>query len=263
MHRTLCDILNDHISGVAHSEGGRSQAFSVVADKKADAIPLTVDGIATISVDGVVGRKVDSFMKSSGVCDVQDVIEQAREMAGSDDVKGVLLAIDSPGGTVTGVPEAAYALRQLAAQKPLVAFADGLAASAGYWLASQASAIYAESSAQVGSIGVYQYLLDTSRKAELEGIKPMLFATGKYKGMGIEGLPLSADQQTKIQDTVDIVFGWFKRDVALARKLNDEDMQGQTFFAEDAVSRNLIDRVGTRADALAELRAMIGKGEAR
>jgi signal peptide peptidase SppA len=222
------------------------------------ALPLTLDGIGTITVDGVVGRKVDSMTRSSGVLDIMDVTEQARQFAVADEVKGVLLAIDSPGGTVTGVPEAAYALRQLSGAKPLVAYTDGLAASAGYWLASQADAIYAEASAQVGSIGVYQFLLDTSRQAELAGIKPMLFASGKYKGMGIEGLPLTPEQAQRIKDTVDIVFTWFKRDVALKRAVSDEDKQGQTFYAAEALTKNLIDRVGTRADALAELRAMIG-----
>jgi len=191
------------------------------------------------------------------VADVLDVTRQANAFAEDQNVRGVLLVLDTPGGTVTGVPEAANALRQLALAKPLVTFADGLMASAGYWLGSQANAIYADASAQVGSIGVYQYLLDSSRQAEMSGLKPMLFASGKYKGMGIEGLPLTEAQAERIKETVGLVFTWFKRDVLAVRRLADEDMEGQTFFAADAVARNLIDSVGTRSDALAELRGMI------
>jgi signal peptide peptidase SppA len=264
MHRTLCAILEDHMTGVAHNAGGRASFFDGEDDdedkKDSRTLVMGADGVAVLNVGGVIGRKVSAFVKSSGVADVLDVSNAAKEAMASASVKGVLLVMDSPGGTVTGVPEAAYALRQLAAVKPLVAYVDGLAASAGYWLAAQASAIYAEPSSQVGSIGVYQYILDRSRQAEQEGIKPMLFATGKYKGMGLDGMPITETQAQHIKDTVEIVFGWFKRDLA-ARSLSDEDMQGQTFFAEDAVSRNLIDRVGTRDDALAELRAMMKKGD--
>lgn len=261
MHRMLCTILADHISGAAHGSAGRADMFMNPAkdpdEDEDEEGAISADGVRTIAIEGIIGRRVSGIMKSSGVQDVLDITKRAESFTDDANVKGVLLDIDSPGGTVTGVPEAAYAIRMLRAKKPVVTYTGGLAASAAYWLGSQATAIYASPSAQVGSIGVYQFLLDSSRQAEMNGVKPMLFASGKFKGMGIDGLPLTDAQAERIRDTVDILFGWFRRDVLNARKIADDDMQGQTFYAADALAHNLIDRVGTRDEALAELRGML------
>ncbi len=79
-----------------------------------------------------------------------------------DDIKAVFLDIDSPGGTVAGTPELAAAVASLNERKPVYAFSSGLMCSAAYWIASQARAIYATPSAQVGSIGVVQAVIDNS-----------------------------------------------------------------------------------------------------
>jgi signal peptide peptidase SppA len=174
--------------------------------------------------------------------------------------KGVLLSFDSPGGGVSGVPELAAKLAAVNKTVPLVAYADGLCCSAAYWLASQASLIVSGKTAQSGSIGVYQAFLDRSREMELAGRKVELFSTGKFKGMGLTGLPLSDDQRAMLQSRVDQVFGWFKGAVADGRgKVPDEAMQGQSYYGEDARKENLVDMIGSREDAVEELKALIGR----
>jgi ClpP class serine protease len=102
-------------------------------------------------------------------------------------------------------------------------------ASAAYWIGVTADAIFAEPSAEIGSIGVYSAFLDESRAFEMEGLKTELFKTGKYKGMGMPGLPLTEDQRALIQAEVDRVNKQFarveqvKKFFLLDRQLTAED----------------------------------------
>jgi signal peptide peptidase SppA len=259
-HANLCAIVDDHFSGSAHTAGGRASLFEPDEDEQS-ASPFQMVGadIALIEINGVIGRRVGALEKSSGVADVLD-IEKAVDSAVASGAKGVLLSFDSPGGGVSGVPELAAKLAAVNKTVPLVAYADGLCCSAAYWLASQASLIVSGKTAQSGSIGVYQAFLDRSREMELAGRKVELFSTGKFKGMGLTGLPLSDDQRAMLQSRVDQVFGWFKGAVADGRgKVPDEAMQGQSYYGEDARKENLVDMIGSREDAVEELKALIGR----
>jgi protease-4 len=120
--------------------------------------------------------------------------------------------------------------------------------------------IVAGKTSQTGSIGVYQAFLDESRAMEMSGRSVELFTTGKFKGMGISGMPLTGEQRDMLQARVDQVFGWFKEAVAAGRgAVPAEAMQGQAFYGEDARKVNLVDMVGTRGDAMDELKALVGR----
>jgi len=268
-HANLCAIVDDHLSGRAHWPDGRHNTYNPPAgsalpgrdeDEDECSIGPRMDGeIAVVEVNGVIGRRVGSIEKSSGVADVLD-IERALDAAVGLGAKGVLLSFDSPGGVVAGVPELSAKIAELNARIPVVAYVDGLCASAAYWMASQASMIVSPQTAQTGSIGVYQAFLDESRAMEMDGRKVELFTTGKFKGMGITGLPLTEEQRAMLQSRVNQVFGWFKEAVRAGRgKVSDEAMQGQTFYGEDAVKANLVDAVGSRGGAKEELRAIIAR----
>jgi ClpP class serine protease len=100
---------------------------------------------------------------------------------------------------VAGTPELAAAVASLNEDKPVYAFSSGLMASAAYWIASQARAIYATPSAQVGSIGVVQAVVDDSGALDRDGIKVEVFSVGKYKAMGAPGTSLTDDQRDLMQ----------------------------------------------------------------
>ena len=280
MHKQICDIVSDHASGAAHLSGGRLELFEGTGKSCEDGFYKLEDGtfcgyrngtysenvpaglkiegdIGTINVHGVIAKRVSKVQNSSGVA---TNLEQTLSYAKSDEqVKGILLDIDSPGGSIVGTPEVAEMVRTLG--KPTVAFTDSLIASAAYWIAAQCDLIVASPSADVGSIGVYSAFLDQSRAAEMAGLKVELFNTGKYKGMGMPGRALSDEQKEHIQAGVDKAFAWFKADVHAQRPSISEDaMQGQCFDAADALAEGLIERVGSHADALAELTALINAG---
>jgi signal peptide peptidase SppA len=178
------------------------------------------------------------------------MIQQAATDAG---VSAIVLAVDSPGGTVAGIAEAAQTIRDARAVKPVVAFADGRMQSAAYWLASQADAIFATQSGNVGSIGVYAAFLDRSRAAEMQGVKVEVFKSGKHKGMGIPGTTLTDEQRQMMQADVDKIGAEFRAVVRAGRTprtVADEVMQGQSFSVADALANGLVDGVGTIGQAI-------------
>jgi signal peptide peptidase SppA len=214
------------------------------------------DGIATISIEGPILRKPSLFARViMGATDSEEIGAAIREANDRTDIKAVMLNIDSPGGTVAGTPELANAVASLNEQKPVYAFSSGLMASAAYWIASQARAIYATPSAQVGSIGVVQAVVDDSAALDKEGIKVEVFSVGKYKAMGAPGNPLTNDQRELIQSNLAEIAGEFHAAVlAKGRAIPPDAMEGQTFSGRQAQRYNLAGMVPDRAEAMRRLR---------
>jgi signal peptide peptidase SppA len=214
------------------------------------------DGIATISIEGPILRKPGLFARViMGATDSEEIGAAIREANDRTDVKAVMLNIDSPGGTVAGTPELANAVASLNEHKPVYAFSSGLMASAAYWIASQARAIYATPSAQVGSIGVVQAVVDDSAALDKEGIKVEVFSVGKYKAMGAPGNPLTNDQRELIQSNLAEIAGEFHAAVlAKGRAIPPDAMEGQTFSGRQAQRYNLAGMVPDRAEAMRRLR---------
>ena len=99
------------------------------------------DGVAIIPVAGPIFRQANLFTEFSGATALSDVAANLAAARADSRVRGILLEIDSPGGDVTGLSEAADMIAQLAGEKPVIAYVEGSAHSAAYWLASAASAI--------------------------------------------------------------------------------------------------------------------------
>jgi signal peptide peptidase SppA len=218
---------------------------------------LTVqDGIGSVAIEGPIIRKPDLFARVlMGATGSEEIGAALSEAGQRDDVKAVFLDIDSPGGTVAGTPELAAAVASINKQKPVYAFSSGLMCSAAYWIASQARAIYATPSAQVGSIGVVQAVIDDSAALANEGIKVEVFAVGKYKAMGAPGTPLTDDQRDLINANLAEVAGEFHAAVlAEGRSIPADAMEGQTFSGKQAQRFNLAGMVPDRAEAMRRLK---------
>ena len=215
------------------------------------------DGIGVVSIEGPILRKPDVFARIfMGATSSEDIGDALREAGERPDIKAVFLDIDSPGGTVAGTPELAAAVASLNARKPVYAFSSGLMCSAAYWVASQARAIYATPSAQVGSIGVVQAVVDHSAAIEKAGIKVEVFSVGKYKAMGAPGTPLTDEQRELISSNLAEIAGEFHTAVlARGRAIPAEAMEGQTFSGRQAQHQNLAGMVADRAEAMRRLRA--------
>ena len=262
-HRVISKIVEDHITGAAHSPGGRLDQYRAgdhdFDEQRArlERVLTVSEGIAFIQINGVIGRGLDNMAESSGAIGTE-TIERALLAALSDPaVEGILLDFDSPGGSVIGVPEIADAVASAKFSKPVVSFTGGLMASAAYWIAVGADVMVATGSSVVGSIGVYSAFIDQSRAFEMAGLKTEVFKTGKFKAMGIQGTSLTDEQREMIQDEVDEIFTDFTASILFNREVPNDAMQGQTFNGNDAKAKGLIDVIGGIETAVEELRAIM------
>jgi signal peptide peptidase SppA len=175
------------------------------------------------------------------------------------DVGAIVLDVDSPGGTVAGTPETANAVRLANQSKPVTAVVDSLAASAAYWIASQAGQVVVTPSGDVGSIGVLAVHTDLSAMLEQDGVKVTILRSTPYKAEGNPFEPLTEAAQESVMGEISRAHGDFVRAVAAGRKKSQAYVEenfgkGRTVSAARAVSAGMADRVGTMADVLGAIR---------
>lgn len=200
--------------------------------------------VAVISVHGIIGKHLSSLETMCGGCDLDEVEEDLRAAMADPNTKAILLDINSPGGTVTGVPELAAKIAEWNQQKRIYAFCDSLCASAAYWLASSCEAIAITLTADVGSIGVYMALVDDSEWWQKEGYKLVLVKAGEHKADGISGQPVSDSAIARWQGEVDAIYQMFTSAVTTGRAgVPNDVMQGQTLMGQAAVAALLADEI--------------------
>ncbi len=214
------------------------------------------DGVGIIRLHGPIIRQPDLISSLLfGATDTEQVMEAITEASARDDVRALLLDVDSPGGTVNGTPELAQAVADATRTKPVYAFSAGQMCSAAYWVASQCDAIYATPSARVGSIGVILPLLDSSEALKNQGLKVEVFAAGKFKSAGMPGVSLTDEQRTLIQSDIEEIAADFKAAVlARGRRIPDDAMEGQSFSTRQAQKFNLAGTARNRDEVIARLR---------
>lgn len=200
-----------------------------------------------------------------GGCSPDALVSALREAVSDPDVRNVVLLINSPGGEVSLVPEAAAEIRRLRDIKPITAIARPLMASAAYWLGAQASTIVATPSALVGSCGVYVVHYDESELNARIGIKPTYVASDPNKVMGNPDAPLSDAAEADIQARVDALYGQFVADLAVGRRTSTAKVRatfgaGLVFGAEDGVKRGMVDGVMTLDRVMTNLSGTDGGG---
>lgn len=204
------------------------------------------DGVAMIRMVGPMTKAPTSF--SSGVSTVR-VRRAVRACMASDEVKSLVLVIDSPGGSVSGTSDLADDVAACVRKKPVYAMVEDLCCSAAYWVACQCTGIYANETALIGSIGTYMVLYDASKMYENAGIKAHVLSTGKHKGAGATGAAIDDDQIAAYQQTVDDLNDHFLRAVSRGRKISRATVEnladGNVHIAQKALSSGLIDSVAT------------------
>ena len=256
MHATICAIVEAHVNGTADHK-----AIAAEFEDQEEVELQMRDEVAVVPVHGVIGKGVSALEKSSGVTDVRDVEKMLSFCRQEQGISAVVLDINSPGGTVAGVPELADSIMALTADKPVFAHVDEMACSAAYWLASQCKMIAMDQSAIVGSIGVYLPIADQSERYRQQGVKMEIIKGGKFKGMGIPGTSLTDEQREQLQSRVDYIYGQFKAAVRRGRgkEVSDEDMQGQDFFGEQAKEAGLVDAIMSLDETVEEVKKYITK----
>lgn len=200
--------------------------------------PYIAGNVAYVPLSGPIGKGLSPMERMMGGADVDVVAGWLDEAEQNPAVEKVFLYVNSPGGTVTGVEELAAQFAGM--KKPTRAFADNMAASAGYWVASQADEFIVTPSSQIGSVGVYLLVPNLEDYYAAQGIKVEVIAAGIYKAAGAEGLPLTEDQRKNLTESVYATRDTFRGAVRNKRRfVRDEDMEGQVFTGREAAARGL------------------------
>ncbi|MBN1909580.1 MAG: signal peptide peptidase SppA [Pirellulales bacterium] len=209
------------------------------------------DKVAIITLNGVI-LEGDGFIKRQ--------IDHALE---DENLKAVVLRVDSPGGTVSGSDYILHHLRNLVAERkiPLVVSMGSMAASGGYYVSMAVgdtpNSIFAEPTTWTGSIGVKIPRYDLSKLLKTWGVEEDTIASGPYKTMGSLAKPLSPEEKKIFQSLVDDMFGRFKMIIREGRPKFEKDPEaldklatGQIFDAPQALESGLIDKIGFVEDAV-------------
>lgn len=250
----ICEVLTMRSNGITLSQE-EVQARIGAATRPTSQM---ANGVAVLPLYGVIAQKMNSFTAISGGTSLDAFMTQFRQLLNDRSVSAIVLDVDSPGGSVFGVPEAAAEIYQSRGKKPIVAVANPMIASAAYYLAAAADEIVCMPSGMVGSIGVFGVHEDWSAANDQVGVKPTYIFAGQFKVELNPDAPLSADAQNYQQLQVDATYAEFTKFVAKGRGVPVGDVragfgQGRMVMAKDALTAKMIDRIETLDGTLARL----------
>lgn len=214
--------------------------------------------VAILPVYGVLIPRADLMTEMSGGTSIQRLQSSFRDAVADENVSAIVLDIESPGGSSDLLPEFAAQIREARGSKPIVAVANTRAASAAYWIFSQADEGVVTRSGDVGSVGTFAAHQDISRQLEADGVTVTLVASSPQKVEMSPFQPLSDEARAELQRHVDHVQSMFESDVAAGRGVSVDTVRssfgnGRMFHAEEAVSLGMADRVGTLEETVQRL----------
>jgi signal peptide peptidase SppA len=250
----------EEVSDRIASGPGAKEPYEVEAGPRA---PSGQGGaVAVLPIYGTIFPRANLFAEISGGTSMERFGAAIDAAANDPQVGSIVLDVNSPGGSVDLLPETAAKIRAARQQKRVVAVANTLAASAAYWLASQADELVVTPSGMVGSIGVVAAHDDSSGFFEQMGVRTSLIAAGKYKTEGNPYEPLSDEGRAAMQAIVDVYYDMFVADVARGRGVGRKAVregfgEGRVVTASAALEQGMVDSVETFDAALA--RVMRGK----
>lgn len=244
-------------------EIARRENFPVEALEKQYGEPLehtymaTVrDGVATIPIEGPMFKRADFFSRISGATSYADIANDFTMALEDPEVTAIILSFDTPGGEVTACSELARMIYDARGTKPIIAYAEGLCASAGFWLASACDEIVAADTALIGSLGCILALEITTKQDEMLGIEHIDIVSSQTPNKRVD--PTKAAGRAKLQVLVDDLAGVFLGSVAEFRgedptRIAEQYGAGDLLVGASALASGLADRIGSYEQLMAEL----------
>jgi len=217
-------------------------------------LPLVVDGVAVIPIEGTLVHKGKWLGMSSGETSYEGIQSRVQRARRDSSIRGVVLEVDSFGGEVSGAFDTAQMIAELAAEKPTLAILTDYALSAGYLMASAARQIVIPESGYAGSIGVITLHVDHSAMLKSAGVKVTLLYSGAHKADGNPFESLPAAVAKKIQGDLDRLRDGFAAAVGARRgrrfdKARALATEAQDYLAPEARALGLVDAIGRPSEA--------------
>jgi len=239
----------------------RQQAFSdeaFMASRHTDAAEFDIYGTdAVIGVQGPLTYRYDMWSWYFGGTSYVGLSSKLMAAIANTNIERIVMVFDTPGGEVTGLPELARTIKD--SPKPIVAVVDPCCASAGVWLASQASRIVSIESGEIGSLGVQCVAKSYTEALKQAGIDVQIFraAISPEKNLAHPYEPLDDKAKAYLQDRVDRKGEQFVAAVAAGRGVTEAAVlekfgQGRMLESAEALNVGFIDAVGSVASVLAE-----------
>lgn len=207
--------------------------------------------VAVIYADGEITDRAGEDAFSS-----KEIVEAISDVMDDDDVKAVVLRVNSPGGSATEAEIMYQELLKLREKKPLVVSMGGYAASGGYYISAPAQRIFAENNTVTGSIGVFGLLLSPEKLLKNTlGINLQTVKTHDHSGFMNSVSEKTSDEIAVIQRSVENIYSVFVNHVADGRGMTfdqvDAIAQGRVWTGKSALRIGLVDEIGGLNDAVA------------
>jgi len=245
--RAMLEFLAFQASGGKYTP---AEIRGQIGDDETQQIAERRGGVAVIPLMGVMSQRMGMLDAISGGTSTDMVGGWFDEALEDEDVKAIILHVDSPGGNIYGVEELGNKIYEARGVKPVIAQVNSVAASAAFWDATQAEELVVTPGGDVGSIGVYTVHEDISRMLEAEGVTETIISAGKYKVEANPFEPLSEEAAAYLQSRVDEAYERFVATVARGREKDEDQVrngfgQGRMVGAKDALAMGMVDRVAT------------------
>lgn len=254
-------IYNDQIADIVRKQLGIDKDDDInkltVDDINADDTPVTGEHIAVYYAYGDIVDKASpqSFFQDDRQIVGNDMCKDLEDLAKDDDVKAVVIRVNSGGGSAYASEQIWHQISELKKVKPVVVSMSGAAASGGYYLSSNANWIVADPTTITGSIGIFGLFLDRSELYTKKlGINYAEVKTNRNSVFGASGHPFTPEQLSLLQNNVNRGYMLFKKRVAEGRKMTMEQVeniaQGRVWLGQDAIKLKLVDQLGGLDDAI-------------
>lgn len=224
-------------------------------------VEIKSGNIAVIPISGVISSTSDAEgLISQGAANSKKISEWIKKADESDNIKAIILEINSPGGSPVATDEIAQAVKK--AKKPTVAIIRETGTSGAFWVATSADTVFANRMSLTGSIGVLASRLEFAGLLKDYNITYRRIVAGKYKDAGSRFKEMTAEEQTLFQKTINQIHEYFIEEVANNRKLSPSAVRelatGFVFLGSEAKELGLIDYLGGREEAIKLLEEKLG-----
>lgn len=214
---------------------------------------------------GTGGNKIGVLPLRGVILESEDFIKQLDEFVDDDNIKAIVIRIDSPGGGVGPSQEIYRAIRKANEQKPVVTSVGNVCASGGYYAALGTRHIVSNPGSLVGSISVIMQFVDASELIAWAKLKPEIIKSGPYKDMGNPTRSLTAAERATLQSLVNSVHSQFvtavvdgRRAAGMTTEAAAAIADGRVFSGEQALELKLVDTLGSLQDAVETAAKMAG-----
>jgi len=202
----------------------------------------------------VSGEKVGVIEIAGVIANSRDTLEQLKRFREDEDIKAIVIRVDSPGGVVGPSQEIYREVLRTRSTKKVIASMGAVAASGGYYVIAGADGIVANPGTITGSIGVIMEYTNFQELFQKIGLSPVVIKSGKFKDAGSPVRKMTPEEERILKDFVDRLHQQFVSAIAEGRQMDLETVQkladGRIYTGADAKEIGLVDRIGNLEDAI-------------